>query len=70
MLREDSSSAPPDETEGEAQLKLFDKTGKARKKWRTRAMLVDPHKTRIRLAPTVKPRRIPPWVYKSLQSSS
>jgi hypothetical protein len=38
-------------------------------KWRSRAMLVDPHRTRITLAPSMKARRVPPWVYRNLQNS-
>lgn len=44
-------------------MKLFRRKGNARKKWRTRALLVDPHRTRIILELSTKPRRVPPWVY-------
>jgi hypothetical protein len=47
-------------------MKLFGRAGRARMKWRSRAMLVDPHKTKITLAVATKARRLPPWVYRDL----
>ncbi len=48
-------------------MKLFRRTGKAKKKWRGRAWLVDPRKTKLTLMTsdsTVKPKHVPPWIYK------
>ncbi len=50
-------------------MNLFHRAGRGMAKWRSRAMLVDPHKTKINLAPASKPRRLPPWVYRNLQAS-
>jgi len=50
-------------------LKLFKRSGKARKKWRRKAWLVYPNKTRIVLESTGKPKHVPPWFCKELDSS-
>lgn len=54
----------------EIRMNLFHRAERGMVKWRSRAMLVDPHKTKIILAPASKPRRLPSWVYKGLQASS
>jgi len=48
-------------------LNLFGK-GKAQAKWRSRARLVDPHRTKITLVVGTRPKRLPPWVYRGLQT--
>jgi len=48
-------------------LRLFWRKGNAKKKWRLRARLVDPHKTKIILELTAKPRHVPPWVYGKIE---
>jgi len=50
-------------------LNLFWRKGKAKERWRVRAMLVDPHKTRITLGFTRRTKRLPPWVYKRFAES-
>jgi hypothetical protein len=50
-------------------LNLFWRKGKAKERWRVRAMLVDPHKTRITLGLTKKTKRLPPWVYRRFVKS-
>jgi hypothetical protein len=46
-------------------MKLFNKIGKVRKKWRRKAWLVDPTKTKTILVATAsqKQRHVPPWIY-------
>jgi len=53
-------------------MKLFKRSGKAKKKWQSKGLLVDPHKTRIilRACSGVKPKHVPSWMYKKLESLS
>jgi hypothetical protein len=48
-------------------LTLFGKARNAKKKWRTKALLVDPHKTRIFFEFTVRQKRSPPWIYRKVK---
>lgn len=50
-------------------MRLSKRTGDGKKKWRERALLVDPHKTRITLEPTVKTKRVPPWIYRKTEDT-
>jgi len=47
-------------------MKLFGRKDEARKKWHSKAMLIDLHKTKITLIQTKKPKHVPPWIYKKL----
>jgi hypothetical protein len=52
---------------GERKTVLFNRTSKGIKKWKAKAMLSDPHKTKIIIELTEgKQRHVPPWVYKEL----
>jgi hypothetical protein len=46
-------------------MKFFNKMGKAKKKWRRKAWLVNPSRTKIILVATASPklRHVPPWMY-------
>ena len=52
-------------------MKLFNKVGKAKKKWRSKAWIVDCHKTKLTImsSTSIKPKHVPPWIYRKLQSS-
>jgi hypothetical protein len=45
--------------------------GKAKQKWRKKAWLVNPNKTKIILVATAsrKPKHVPPWIHKELDPS-
>lgn len=45
-------------------MRLLRRAGKAKKKWRRKAWLVDPSKTKIVFVFTDKSRHVPPWVCK------
>jgi hypothetical protein len=47
-------------------MRLFKRTSKARKKWHKKAWMVNPNKTKVIIVSTamIKPRHVPPWVYK------
>jgi hypothetical protein len=45
---------------------LFHRPSKGIKKWRTKAMLMDPHKTLITIELSDRRKHVPPWVYKNL----
>jgi hypothetical protein len=52
-------------------MNLFNKKGKAQKKWRNAARTIDIHKTKIviigsRRAGQTQPSHMPPWMYKRL----
>jgi hypothetical protein len=51
-------------------LKLFNRTSKARNKWRRKAWLVDPNKTRIVFQVMEKREHVPPWLDKKLDQSN
>ncbi len=51
-------------------MELFGRRTRGAKKWRTKAMLVDFHKTKITLSPSRKPKRVPPWMYEELKRIS
>lgn len=51
---------------------MFDFLGRAGKpetKWRSRAMLIDLHTTKITLELADKSQRMPPWMFKRVQQS-
>jgi hypothetical protein len=47
-------------------MKLFNKTGKAKKKWHRKALMVNPNRTKIIFVATAAPKRkhVPPWIYR------
>ena len=46
-------------------MQLFKKLGRARKKWHTKALLIDPHKTRILIVSACdEPTHVPPSMQK------
>jgi hypothetical protein len=53
-------------------MKLFNKTGKAQKKWHRKALFLNLSKTRIVLvaAPRPKPKHVPSWIAKKGLDSS
>jgi hypothetical protein len=53
-------------------MKLFNKTGKAQKKWHRKALFLNLSKTRIVLVPAArpKPKNVPSWVPKKELDSS
>ncbi len=52
-------------------LKLFNRRGKAVKKWRLRAWTIDPKKTNLTIVvrKTKLSQHVPPWIYKKWLSS-
>jgi hypothetical protein len=50
-------------------MKLFRRMGKAKKKWRRKAWLADPNKTRIIFESTTRPKHVPPWIFKEPDQS-
>lgn len=52
-------------------MKLFNKVRKAKKKWRAKAWIVDCHKTKLTITSgvSVKPKHVPPWIYRELKLS-
>jgi hypothetical protein len=52
-------------------MELFNRTGKATKKWHRKAWMVNPHKTKIILLATdsLKPKHVPPWIFRKLNPS-
>jgi len=52
-------------------MKLFNKVRKAKKKWRSKAWIVDCHKTKLTImfSTSIKPKHVPPWIYRKLQTS-
>jgi hypothetical protein len=46
-------------------MRLFKNTGKAKKKWRRKAWLINPGKTKITIVDTASRRvkHMPPWIY-------
>jgi hypothetical protein len=53
-------------------MKLFNRTGKAQKKWHRKALFLNLSKTRIVLvaAPRSKPKQVPSWIAKKELDSS
>ena len=51
-------------------MELFGRRTRGVKKWRTKAMLVDFHKTKISLSHSRKPKRVPPWMYEEIKRIS
>jgi hypothetical protein len=53
-------------------VKLFSRKSKAVKKWHSRALLIDPKKTKLILLGNDEVKSVPPWVYKkfNLQQAS
>ena len=45
-------------------MRLFSKKGHAVKNWHTRALLIDPKKTKLTLIKTQEVKQVPLWVYK------
>jgi len=47
-------------------LKLFKRKGKAVKRWRSKAWLIDPHVTKLAIiqVSSEKPEHLPPWMFK------
>ena len=45
-------------------MRLFSKKGHAVKNWHTRALLIDPKKTKLTLIRTHKAKQLPSWVYR------
>lgn len=45
-------------------VRFFSRKSRALKNWHTRAMLIDPKKTKIILLGNEEIKRVPPWVYK------
>lgn len=52
-------------------MNLFKKTGKAKEKWRTKARMIDLHKTKVTLLcatkPKPQPEHLPQWIYERLR---
>jgi len=49
----------------EKAMKLFGSPKNAVKKWRTRALFIDLHKTRVTICESDR-KHVPPWVFKQL----
>jgi len=47
-----------------ASMRLFRRKSSAVKKWHTRALMIDPNKTRITIVKSKKEKTIPLWVYR------
>jgi len=47
-------------------MRLFGRKGEGLKKWRLKALLVNPHETKLILSSTSKPRRVPPWFLREM----
>jgi hypothetical protein len=45
-------------------MRLFRRKGHAVKNWHSRALLIDPKKTRLTLISKKATKQVPPWVYK------
>jgi hypothetical protein len=45
-------------------MRLFRRKGHAVKNWHTRAMTIDPNRTKITIVKTKTEKQIPLWVYK------
>jgi hypothetical protein len=48
-------------------MRLFGRKGEGIKKWELRALLVDPHETKITLSSTSKPKRVSPDRYQNAE---
>jgi hypothetical protein len=47
-----------------ASMRLFRRKGRAVKNWHTRALMINPNKTRITIVKTKKEKQVPLWVYR------
>jgi hypothetical protein len=50
-------------------MELFNRKGKAKKKWHSRAWLVDLNKTKLTLDSRVSPKHVWPWICEDLDPS-
>lgn len=54
-------------------MKLFRRSRKAKKKWRSKAMFIDLHKTKVIITHSKtsekKPKQVPSWVFRKLDPS-
>jgi hypothetical protein len=51
-------------------MRLFRRKGEGMKRWRLRALLVNPHETKLTLSSTSKPRRVPPWFFREMADAA
>ncbi len=49
-------------------MRLFSKKGRAVKNWHTRALMIDPKKTKLTLIRTQEAKQLPLWVYRKYAS--
>jgi len=47
-------------------MKFFGRKYKARKKWHSKAMVIDLSKTKVTLIKIKGSKHVPPWIYKKL----
>jgi hypothetical protein len=45
-------------------MRLFRRKGRAVKNWHSRALMIDPKKTKLTLVSKKATKQVPPWVYK------
>jgi hypothetical protein len=45
-------------------MRLFNRKGRAVKNWHSRALIIDPKKTKLTLIRTHKAKQLPSWVYR------
>ena len=45
-------------------MRLFNRKGRAVKNWHSRALIIDPKKTKLTLIRTHKAKQLPLWVYR------